>query len=668
MFKKLTMKFSTRNLTLIAVAGFTTLLLSWNYLGLPHFGPSGKLAVHHWENGEEVNDNELSILEANADWFTAPESNTKGMPVAEDVLVQRIPGDNNHLLMMAYYSKENYAEKSVSLDYDDSKLLFRDDGKGDDKKAGDGLYTAKIYADVEAFKKQAVEMAFEMKKSGLQNYRFVNRSMYTDPDETTGFDIVKLDKFFPVSIASLNNFTQAGNKLDDSLRKNSIFITTLSVIEDPTRTWNSCAQTGNINGAWTFKKLITQLASTRPDSIANDATVSNFVKNWFNSYLKDTIINSDTVYKRTLVQTKILDPWLAKSLAGGSPAGQLDMKYAPFKLTAILNRFDLRERFTGIPAGEGRFTFCLINSDCSAAENFTMVVEYSVPMPNKCDSLHTWAQQLYNLKNYTLGSSAYNQALQAITDQFTLCGTNPKRINQSCLSTIRTNDRSMSEIAEFRQFQLSNLTHGLLENPVTKVPANRYNAQVDNAAVRRMVDYINANRANINKDQYDVPPIYLDSPFLGGKTSILGPPVGNTIPLNVYHWDGTEVKGTPTFIKNSTTRQVFSLNICSGCHAGEAQTSYTHVDPVNFGTEATLSGFLAGKAGQGGAVDFDFNPNNDSMIVKDAASRPASNPKLRFFNDILRRARDLKDYVNTPCLTPLAIRNDLMFQPVNMVH
>ena len=226
----------------------------------------------------------------------------------------------------------------------------------------------------------------------------------------------------------------------------------------------------------------------------------------------------------------------------------------------------------------------------------------------------------------------------------------------------------MSAICEFRQFQLSIITHGLLENPVTKVPASRYNAQVDNAAVRRMVDYINLNRANINQDQYDVPLIYLDSPLLGGKTSILGPTVGNTTPLDVYHWDGTEVKGTPTFIRNSTTRQVFSLNICSGCHAGETQTNYTHVDPVNFGTEATLSGFLAGKAGQGGSVDFDFNPDNDSMIVKDAASRPASSPKLRFFNDILRRARDLKDYVNTPCLTPLAIRNDLMFEPVHMVH
>ena len=37
------------------------------------------------------------------------------VPPAEDVLIQRIPGDNNHLLMMAFYSKENYSEKFLTL-------------------------------------------------------------------------------------------------------------------------------------------------------------------------------------------------------------------------------------------------------------------------------------------------------------------------------------------------------------------------------------------------------------------------------------------------------------------------------------------------------------------------------------------------------------------------
>src|SRR3954470_18245280 len=65
----------------------------------------------------------------------APSANS--FPAAEDVLVQRIPGDNGHILVIAYYSKENYSEPSVTIDFAGSPLTLADDGKGFDKKAGD---------------------------------------------------------------------------------------------------------------------------------------------------------------------------------------------------------------------------------------------------------------------------------------------------------------------------------------------------------------------------------------------------------------------------------------------------------------------------------------------------------------------------------------------------
>ena len=666
----LTMKFSTKKLVVISSLALTTVFLSWNRFNMPKFAPfyANKIDAHKWGSGEEMSDNDLFSLAANSDWLAAPESNEKSTPVAEDVLVQKIQGDNSHLLMMAYYSKENYSEPTVIMEDDNTKFVFRDDGKGDDKKAGDGIYTTKIYANVNDFRKQAISMAAEIKNAGKQ-VKFVNRSMTVDPDETDAFDLKKFDNYESASIMDLK--AQASNKLVDSLRKNSVFITALSVVEDSTRTWNPCTQKGNVDGAWTFKTLMRQLASRRPDSIATDLQLSNFVKAWLNTWATSRIINSDTVPSRPLMTSKVLSPWLAKSQANGAPPGQLDMRFAPFKLTAILNRFDLRERFTGIPAGESRFTFCLINSDCTAAENFTCVVEYAINKNNNCDTLHAWAQRWYDLKNYTLGSEAYNAALESITRTYTQCGSSPLKTNKSSLSTVRTNDRAMSPdpvIDEFREFRLDSATAILSETTVSKVPSSKYNAQVDNPAVRRMVDYINANRKGINKDQYDVPKIYLDSPFLGGRATILGPTVGDPSLINVYHWDGTEVRNTPTYIKNSTTRQVFSLNTCSGCHAGEMQTNYTHVDPVFFGTEATLSGFISGRAGQGGAIDFDNNPDNDSFIVKDAALRPPTNPQLRFVNEILRRAKDLKDYVVTPCGTAFSLRDQLTFSPLRMVH
>lgn len=664
------MKSSTKYPIFVALTCVAIVLLSWNQLNPGKADRSSQKTS--LENNFPSSFDGINISALNAEnYWDKFDGIARNAPPAEDVLVQRIPGDNGHILIMAYYSKENYSGQFVSINVRGSQLVFHDDGKGDDKTAGDGLYTAKIAIDVNEFRQNAIRMNEDMKKNGSTPIRFIHRAMVVDPDKTENFDMAAMDNNEAVSIASLETTTSSSNKLLDSLRANSIFITNTKVVEDPTRTWNPCTQTGNLNGAWTFNTLMRQLASKDPKHIANDSVVSAFVKGWLNIWKNDKTLNSDLVPARPLVSDKILKPWLDKSKQNGSPSGQLNMKYAPFKLLAIVNRFDLRERFLNIPCGEARLIFCLIDSSCTKAENFTFIMEYGIPKTGDCDTLKAWAKQWYNLKNFTVGSSSYNQALQKITDQFTLCGTNVSRTNQSCLNAVRTNDRALSPSpvqCEFRQFGLNAAGDKLVETTTTNAPADRYNAQVDNPAVERMVRWINDNRRAIIDDSILVPSKFQDSPLLGAKTTILGPTVGNPEKVKVYHWDGTETKGTPTFIRNTEARHTFSLNVCSGCHAGEVQTNFTHVDPVFFGKEATLSGFLSGKAGQGGAFDFDGDPNNDSMMVEDAALRPASNPMVRMFNDILRRARDLKDVVNTSCGSLLQIRDELMFEPVAQVH
>ncbi len=110
------------------------------------------------------------------------------------------------------------------------------------------------------------------------------------------------------------------------------------------------------------------------------------------------------------------------------------------------------------------------------------------------------------------------------------------------------------------------------------------------------------------------------------------------------------------------------MNACSGCHAGETQTFFWHVQPTFYGTESTLSGFLTGTAGFGGAIDFDNNPNNDSMSVLDPELRPVNNPAFYVYNDILRRAMDLENYVTADCGSVLQMKNELLFKPLHMVH
>jgi hypothetical protein len=227
----------------------------------------------------------------------------------------------------------------------------------------------------------------------------------------------------------------------DSIRKNCMVITDLKVVEDSTRTWNLCALKGNAKGPWTFGTLMRQLASRNPTHIASDSAVSVFVKKWLNLWAVEQVINSDTVKARTLV-SKILNPWLNQSNNAGAPTGQLDMRFAPFKLIAIVNRVDLRDGalngIPGSPCGEGRFVFCLIKNDCSRAQSMTIIFEYGINKPATCSDRKAWAQQWINLKNFTVGSKAYNQALQNITDQFTKCGSNPSSPNQSSLDQLRT--------------------------------------------------------------------------------------------------------------------------------------------------------------------------------------------------------------------------------------
>jgi len=674
------MKLSKNYLLSGIVIIFTVALLSWSYSNNSTTASNTALwSYTHDKNFEELTEAEVSSFIADDDeWYFSPRS-FKKRPTAEDVLIQKIPGDKSHLLMMAFYSKENYSEPVVRINNGGTTLVFRDDGKGDDKKAGDGFYTAKITVDVNEFRQKALGMIAEMKKNGYKPFHFVQRSMVYDPDITESFDVQKMDKSEAVSISGLTNalssdLTTTGTKLNN-IRTHSMMITNLAVVEDSIRTWNSCTQTGNIDGPWTFKTIMKNLASKDSAHPATDAQISDFVKSWLNHWTTDQMVNGDSVAARTSMSTVILNPWLNKSKSAGAPAGQLDMRFAPFKLLAIVNRFDLRDGaldgLPGSPVGEGRFVFGLIKKDCSTFLKMTVILEYGVHKSATCEDRQAWAHQWYALKDLAIGSSEYNQALQNITDQYSLCGTNPNKPNQSSLDQLRTNEVALSpdgKTWEMREFVIDSTTAtGLLkQTTVGQNPADKYNAQTANEDVQRMVAFVNQNSKSIRAETYTVPLTFDSVPFLGGSAHINTASTGN--PPGVFHWDGTEDgKGSPTFIRNNAARFFFSLNTCAGCHAGETQTSFTHVDPVFFGTETTLSGFVTGRPGQGGAVDFDNNPDNDSMSVKDAALRPSIDPKIRTFNEILRRAKDLKSVAETTCGTVLSISSELMFKPLNSV-
>src|SRR4051812_36966535 len=69
------------------------------------------------------------LRDAVMDGFTTDDRFSLGTnqpPAAEDVLVQRIRGDNAHLLLMAYYSRENYSGESFTIE-NGYPITLRDD-------------------------------------------------------------------------------------------------------------------------------------------------------------------------------------------------------------------------------------------------------------------------------------------------------------------------------------------------------------------------------------------------------------------------------------------------------------------------------------------------------------------------------------------------------------
>lgn len=300
------------------------------------------------------------------------------------------------------------------------------------------------------------------------------------------------------------------------------------------------------------------------------------------------------------------------------------------------------------PENEGRFVFNALTSNCNAMQ-FTVIFEYGINKKG-CAAIKAYAQQWESLNTLALGSAAYNAALENITKQFSLCGTNTSKPNQSSINQIRTNERAISAPWELREFNL--MTNGQLalvnvkQEPQVKYNGFHSTAISPDAEVEKMVKWVNDNSANIQSGNYEVPLNFpgTTTAFRGGHSLF---PTDNSGQI----WNGRGNTG-PLFIKSDSTRHVFSLNTCSSCHGGETKTQFTHVKPSNFGLQATLSGFLTG------------------VSVADPAGRPAGSPTNRTFNDLLRRNIDMADLLSGSCRKRpfFDLATILTFRPTRMVH
>jgi hypothetical protein len=383
------------------------------------------------------------------------------------------------------------------------------------------------------------------------------------------------------------NFVASGCRVS---KPRELMITTTSVVDDPIRTTFSADPTDPRTGAWTFKRLMENMAPTPADAPA-------MVEAMLQTFGSSQTVNGLTVDARPGMQGLILQNWPRTS------DGALDLSQAPLTLQAIVNRFDLRNPGNG-DAGEGRFVFAFHSPGSPFPLQATLIFEYKLPASTDMDVLG-WANAWHGLGGMKFPSEDYNAALQAITDRFSGRGARPGHPNDNAINTVRTNeiDFGTNGVWQLREFALSADTGRLVPATIKLTPDLSFN----NSAT--LASFINTNETAILAetvgDTQTVPEQFQGSPFLGGAV-----------------FNDFSTQWNAPGINNLEARFNLAVNTCNGCHSTETGTFFLQITPRFPGNEASLSGFLTGT----------------TVFDRFAGVQ-------RSFNDLGRRANDLRPIV-----------------------
>lgn len=433
----------------------------------------------------------------------------------------------------------------------------------------------------------------------------------------------------------------------------TLMITDPGVVGDPKRTFDPCdtdhdGLTGDVDGPWSFKTLMSNMANTPLTGIAPQ----KFVHEWLRRWMVNDVVNTFPIPAR---------PAIAGFFPGwdGKNPKTLDINRLPFRLLAIVNRMDLGQSspYGKSQAGETRFVFGLVDPKSCALRPMTVIFEYG-DVEEKCEQQQARAQQWIDLDGWPLGSPDYNDALQALTDTVTLPNAAPAKPNGSALNQLRTNEIAFAAPWELREFKLKAPISTLLHDTIKQTPDS---PSFDNSGI--LANYMETNALPILCEQHTVPTTFGVFPFLGSRVGYnfgdfwnaptnpaLLPPV---LPFCHQTSATLSIPPTPAEIQ-SELRQKFSLNTCNACHAGETSTAFTHIDPLT-PPPASLSGFLAGIPGP--------VPTPALFPVND----PAGSGLTRTFNDLLRRQQILQSIAKQSC-TPFALGVKELIAPAKPVH
>lgn len=417
--------------------------------------------------------------------------------------------------------------------------------------------------------------------------------------------------------------------LSDFDPESSLLIRDTVVVNNEQRTDDPCRPNGNgvQPKKWSFGYLLSQVAARA----GIDQKV--FTHNWLANWAITTRVNGDTLSETrppdqapstsTLAQ-RIYDMWQRHSSDGtgsGSSGGpiKLDLTKAPFRLLAIVNRFDLMASpLTGEGAsgasGELRFVFGVLDLDqgsgapCPQIQHGLLegtgkqmlILEYAVDTLTAQAQID-WAERWRELSIYPRGTEPtvnndYATNLEQLTEL--VVSANQAGDIRGHLIRIRTEETVDDFNWDMREFVPSATTKFLVPGTVKQTPRNDLNHTDTLPGSSDLGYWINDNSKAIDRDLAVVPDQfpattrdglhrYTTKYFLGSHSTNHG---------GMTYWqpaDGTAV--------DAESRHNFSMHTCSGCHSAETGTFFFHINSREFDETSELSGFLRGD-GAGGPL------------------------------------------------------------------
>lgn len=523
---------------------------------------------------------------------------------------------------------------SVSVQY-----TLRDDGTYPDDISKDGKYACLKKEDLTSLLAEINATESRINLRGYVTHFNGHSGQIIQAADIVPFDLTKFQNNDEVEVSALLiDADECSNEINP---EKSLFITDLSVVEDQTRTYNVATGVGNVAGVWTFGTLIANMENGQHTS-----GLKGFLKDWIKQWTTSQTVNGQVIVAREQVVEHLIAPWLRKAqnnpnltvtssnwetIWNSSATTATALKQtAPFKLTAIVNRMDLRGNSAYTQSvgnsGETRFIFTLINPYTGQIpinsdqplnaqgdgvglgdwRGLNVILEYGNVQSSKCDML-ALAQSWLDLSDnaYSFGNAAtnnaYKNALQQITNYVTAANSNTGKINGSAINRIRTNEKLFSNrdatisdahLAwarmdwEFRQFELDPASHAFKMVPLTNNPPVVANAALnideDFSGTSQVVVNENllawiygGNKLKVRHGNYNMP-----SYLLSGSALVTNE--------GAHYFDFDEENWMAASNSNDASaeakeiRQQFSLNTCIGCHTGETKTRFTHINTLRY--------------------------------------------------------------------------------------